>query len=212
MRYARMLRARTLRARTLRARTLCVAALACVLLAACTGPGTRQETCQAGVSGCAAPGAPFSAEGRISVRYGDQSLSGKFTWSHNASRDELGLASPLGNQLARIVRDASGVVLTNSDRQSFRAADVESLTEARLGWRLPLAGLTDWVRGRPQGSGGQARRDEGGRLTELKEAGWVIEYSYGDPPGLPRRLILTYPPAQKPLEIRLVIDSWNALD
>jgi len=191
---------------------LWIIALACLLLAACAGPVKRQDTCGGGAAQCAARGAPFSAEGRISVKYGDDSLSGKFAWSHSAARDELSLASPLGNQLAQIVRDASGVVLTNSERQEFRAADVESLTEARLGWRLPLAGLTDWVRGRPQGDGGQARRDDNGRLAELRESGWVIEYSYGDPPGLPRRLILNYPGAEKPLEIRLVIDSWNALD
>jgi outer membrane lipoprotein LolB len=183
------------------------------LLAACTGPGpaSRPDACEADSPACAAIGATFAVEGRISVKYGDDSLSGKFTWSHTREHDEMSLATPLGTQVAQIVRDGAGVVLTNSRQEQFHAPDVESLTEKQLGWRLPLLGLADWVRGRARdGATAQARRDEGGRLAELKEEGWVIEYSYGDPPNLPRRLILNYPMAEKPLEIRLVVDSWNA--
>ena len=152
----------------------------------------------------------FATEGRISVRYGEQSLSGKFAWNHSTLRDELSLASPLGNQLAQIVRDGSGVQLINSRQERFTAPDVESLTQAQLGWRLPLAGLTDWVRGRPQGAAAQVQKDEAGRLLQLKEAGWVIDYSYAGTAALPQRLILNYPPAEQALEIRLVLDSWDA--
>jgi outer membrane lipoprotein LolB len=181
------------------------------VLTGCAGPGPRPGGCQ-DAAGCAAIGASFAVDGRISVKYGDQSLSGKFAWSHARDRDELSLATPLGTQLAQIVRDDTGVVLTNSRQEQVRAADVESLTESQLGWRLPLVGLADWVRGRAQaGAAAVARRDDAGRLAELKESGWVIEYSYGDPPELPRRLILNYPQAEKPLEIRLVIDTWDAL-
>jgi outer membrane lipoprotein LolB len=188
------------------------ASLVCALLAACAGPGPgRQDACESNGPACAAIGASFAIEGRISVKYGDQSLSGKFDWSHSQERDELNLATPLGTQVAQIVRDGAGVLLTNSRQEQYRAPDVESLTERQLGWRLPLVGLADWVRGRAQeGATAQARRGENGRLAELRESDWVIEYSYGDPPNLPRRLILNYTKAGKPLEIRLVIDTWSA--
>jgi outer membrane lipoprotein LolB len=152
----------------------------------------------------------FALEGRIAVRYGEESLSGKFAWTHAPARDQLSLATPLGNQLAQIVRDGSGVLLTNSRQEQYRAPDVETLTEQQLGWRLPLLGLTDWVRGQSQSPQSAAVRDPQGRLTELKEAGWVIAYTYNGADTLPQRLILGYPRAEKPLEIRLVVDSWSA--
>jgi outer membrane lipoprotein LolB len=186
------------------------AASAALLLAACAAPGSG--TGQGG--GAGRPTRPvdaqnFSLDGRIAVRYGEESLSGKFSWAHAPATDNLSLATPLGNQIAQIVRDAGGVVLTNSRQEQFRARDVESLTEAQLGWRLPLAGLVDWVYGRPGSAGAQAQRDAAGRLTQLREAGWVIDYSYADAGPRPQRLILSYPRAEKPLEIRLVVDIWG---
>jgi outer membrane lipoprotein LolB len=185
------------------------ALLLVVMLAACatqgpTGPvpappAAMQPAAQA-----------FAAEGRISVHYGEQSLSGKFAWTHAPQRDELGLATPLGNQLAQIVRDPSGVQLTNSRQERYSAPDVESLTEAQLGWRLPLAGLTDWVQGRSREVSATASRDGAGRLLQLREAGWVIDYSYAGAASLPQRLILNYPGAEQALEIRLVLDTWEA--
>jgi len=151
----------------------------------------------------------FDLDGRIAVHYGDESLSGKFTWSHAPESDQVSLATPLGNQLAQIVRDGAGVTLTNSRRERYSAPDVESLTDAQLGWRLPLTGLTEWVRGRAQGAGAESQRDPAGRLSRLKESGWVIDYSYAGAGRQPQRLVLNYPRAEKPLEIRLVIDTWN---
>jgi outer membrane lipoprotein LolB len=171
------------------------------------------------IAGCAAPGsqAPglervpngFAIEGRVSVRYGEESVSGRIAWTHTPDRDDLRLASPLGNQLAGIVRDARGVTLTDSDQARFDAADVETLTEQRLGWRLPLGGLIDWIRAR-SGSGGEAQRDGAGRLIRLREAGWNIEFAYADDTARrPRRLIMSHGREGQPLEIRLAIDNWN---
>jgi outer membrane lipoprotein LolB len=173
----------------------------------------------AAFAGCAAPGGPapapervanaFAIDGRVAVRYGEESLSGRIAWTHAPDRDDLRLASPLGNQLAEIVRDPGGVTLTDSAQSRFGAPDVETLTEQRLGWRLPLGGLIDWVRARP-GVGGDAQRDGAGRLTRLREAGWDIAFDYADDTArLPRRLIMGYDRSERPLEIRLVIDNWS---
>ena len=93
----------------------------------------------------------FTLEGRISVNYGTQNLSGKLRWAHSAASDDIALASPLGSQVARLVRDSTGVALTDSEQVTHRAGDAESLTQQRLGWRLPLTGLSAWVRGRTLG-------------------------------------------------------------
>lgn len=153
-------------------------------------------------------------EGRIAVRFGEDSLSGKLAWAHLAERDELSLASPLGNVLARIVRDAGGVVLTNSFQEQFRAVDAETLTERQLGWRLPLAGLAQWILARPSTAPGaglvEGERDASRRWQRLRQAGWEIDFDYeNDAATLPKRVVLNYSRADKPLEIRVAIDRWS---
>ena len=94
------------------------------------------------------------------MRYGEESLSGKIAWVHSSARDEISLASPLGNQLALIVREPAGVVAA-------------------------------------------------GRPTHVSEAGWEIDFDYDGEARLPRRLVMVFSRAERPLEIRLVIDAWS---
>lgn len=156
----------------------------------------------------------FELSGRIAVRYGGEASGGQLRWRHDRDGDEMLISSPLGQGVARILREGEAVTLTTANGREYHAADAEALTERVLGFRLPLAGLSDWVQGRPapeaQGPT-RARRDARGRLAELEQAGWRIEYlAYADAPDgheLPTRLRLTYPA----LELRLVIGEWRAV-
>lgn len=149
----------------------------------------------------------FALTGRIAVRYGDQASSGNLAWRHDAAADELLITSPLGQGVARIVRAHGTVTLTAADGRRYRATDAEALTERVLGFRLPLAGLADWVRARPaRGSPAQTRYNAAGHLAELDQSGWRIDYlAYEDGGKLPSRLVLTYPG----LELRLAITRWQ---
>lgn len=172
------------------------AAAACLLLAACGGTGFLQP----------AKDLEFELSGRIAVRYRDDAGTGNISWRHARARDEMLLTSPLGQGIARLVRAGNEVTLTTQQGQDFRAADAEALTEQVLGFRVPLAGLADWVRARPAPSPAPTleRRDAGGRLAELEQSGWRIEYQeYQD--ALPSRMRLTYPG----LELRLAIAEWK---
>lgn len=183
---------------------LVVALIALSFLAGCaTTPAPKAPAANAGPPVAGA----FALEGRISVHYGEQNLSGKFTWEHTPATDDVGLASPLGTQMAQIVRDEHGVTLTDSNQRKFHARDVESLTQSRLGWRMPLAGLTDWVHARPHGADAKIERDGAGRPGILREDGWVIEYGYSGGDKLPQRLFLNYTLSEQPLDIRLAIDT-----
>ena len=89
--------------------------------------------------------------------------------------DDLLLSDPFGQGVARIVRRDGLVNLTTSDQKVYQARDVEDLTEQVLGWRLPLAGLPDWVRGRAAaGAPAQTQRDSSQRLAELRQSGWLV--------------------------------------
>lgn len=167
------------------------------------------------LAGCAAPGfllsgadVEFELAGRIAVRYRDDAGSGYIAWRHGARADEMLLTSPLGQGIARLVRAGDEIVLTTQDGREFRAADAESLTEQVLGFRVPLLGLTDWVRGKPARAPApppdRQRSDAEGRLAELEQSGWRIEYlEYQG--SLPSRLKLAFPG----VELRLAISEWK---
>jgi outer membrane lipoprotein LolB len=148
----------------------------------------------------------FEFSGRIAVRFRDEASTGNIAWRHGQSGDEVLITTALGQGVARIVRTGGSVVLTTPDAAEHRAADAETLTERVLGFRLPLDGLADWVRARPGNGAFEARRDANGRLAELRQSGWTIEYlAWADDARLPSRLTLTYPG----IELRLAIAEWK---
>lgn len=147
-------------------------------------------------------------QGRIGIRTDEQSLSGNIRWQHRADRDEVLMTSPLGQGVARIVRDLGGITLEVPNQAVRHAPDAESLTREVLGYGLPVASLTAWLQARPvPGRVSEVTRDAAGRVSQLRQDGWVIDYlQYADDMSArPRKLVV----AREGLEIRLVADTWQ---
>lgn len=150
----------------------------------------------------------WTLQGRIGVKSADESLSGNMLWKHRADADDLLLTSPLGQGVARIVRDPSGVTLEVPNQPVRRAADAETLTRSVLGYGLPVSGLTWWVQARPAPDRAfEATRDSWNRFEQIRQDGWTINYLRyaNDAPDRPQKLVLT----REGLEIRLIVDSWK---
>jgi outer membrane lipoprotein LolB len=147
----------------------------------------------------------FDVAGRIAVRYGKDGFTGNLAWRHARRGDEVMISTPLGQGVARLVREGDAVQLITSEGREFRAADAETLTERVLGFRLPLEGLADWIQGRPS-PGAPARTETGddGRLRALEQSGWRVEFQEYQA-ARPQRLRLTYPG----IELRLVVAQWK---
>ena len=133
----------------------------------------------------------FDLAGRIAARYRDEAFTGLLAWQHTMSGDEMLISTPMGQGVARIVREGDAVMVSTSDGQNYSDRDGEALTERVLGFRLPVAGLADWVRGRP--------------APALEERGWKVDYQERDEQGRPLRLRVTYPG----LELRLAVSEWK---
>ena len=147
----------------------------------------------------------FDLSGRIAARHGADGFTGNLAWRHAPSGDEMLISTPLGQGVARIVREGEAVQLTTAEGKQYRAADAESLTERTLGFRLPLEGLADWVQGRPS-SDVPARVDKApdGKLRMLEQRGWQVEYQEYD--GVrPSLLRLSF----QGVELRLAISQWK---
>jgi outer membrane lipoprotein LolB len=152
--------------------------------------------------------AAFSLEARFSLRHEDKSYSGRLSWQHAGVNNELLLTSPFGQGLAEITTSANGARLTTSDGKTYSAADAETLTQQVLGYLLPLAQLTEWVRGQVLDADVISERDVHGRPLRLRHKDWSIDYGYGsdDPQALPDRI---FAERAGGLELRLRIDEWT---
>ncbi len=133
----------------------------------------------------------FSLAGRIAARHGKESFTGSISWRHARGGDELLISTPTGQGVAQILRQGDAVLLKTAEPREYRSNDAEALTERVLGFRLPIEGLADWVRGRP--------------APDLESRGWKIEYQEYDAERRPIRMRLTYPG----VELRLAISQWN---
>jgi outer membrane lipoprotein LolB len=170
---------------------LCIATAA--VLGACAGLPEH---------GAPPPGG-FELSGRVAILHAKDSGSARIFWRHSDDADEMLITSPVGQGIANITRAGDRFRLVTGDKKEYRAADAESLTEQALGWRLPLAGLADWVQAR-------ASADRPAEVTgraedglEIRQDGWRVTYQEFRE-GRPFRMRL----ARQDIEIRLVVDQW----
>lgn len=194
-------------------RNLC-ALLLLLSIAACSPIATKPSTNQAAVSlnqkhlASLANIQSFSLKGRIGITTNPRGFSGGIAWQHTIANDNIDIFSPLGGKTANIVKTPSEVILTSQDGHSIKAQDAESLTEATMGWRLPLNGLSDWVLGKPTKSRiDDSTWDENGWLTTLKQDGWDINYeNYTETNGifLPKKVLLK----SDKVNLKLIVDEW----
>lgn len=150
----------------------------------------------------------FSLKGRLGVVTNPRGFSGGIEWQHQTANDNIDIFSPVGSKVANIAKTPSGVTLTSQNGHTVKANDAESLTEATLGWRLPLNGLNDWAIGRPTASKIEAASwDDAGRLLTLKQDGWDISYeNYAETNGvfLPSKIVLK----SEKVNLKLLVEKW----
>ncbi len=146
----------------------------------------------------------FELSGRVAVRHGKDAASGRIFWRHSDDSDELLITSPIGQGIARISRERDQFRLVTGDNREYRARDAESLTEQALGWRLPLAGLSDWVQARASPGRPVEMRGDADQGLELRQDGWRVAYEEFRG-GKPYRMRLT----REDLEIHFIVDRWT---
>ncbi len=185
-----------------RAATFALLAAALVVTGCATPPVARTPQRAAG-------DAPFTVEGRLSARRGNEAFSGNFQWTHAPPSDALVVTSPMGQQIAEITGDSSAgrVEVRGANGVRDEAADWATLTERTLGAPVPVDGLAVWMQGLVQpDTPHDQERDAAGRVSLLRQDGWQVAYGYADATSArPVRLSLT----RADIEVRIVVDRWQ---
>lgn len=168
-------------------RALGACALALWLAACAMVPAPREMPVLQGVP------ASFEMSGRLSVRVADRSEIARLRWTREAGRDLWVIASPLGNEVARIESGPQGATLSGSVNES--APSFAELTEKLLGVPLDPAELAAWLHGRvpAEAPGGWTVA-----LDETQRAGSV---------DLARRLTAS----RGDVRVRVVVDDYRAI-
>ncbi len=150
----------------------------------------------------------YRLEGRISVRAAEQGFSGGIVWQSSGGRQDILLRTPLGQGVAEVHVDAAGAGMTDSAGKQYQADSGEALVQQAIGVALPLAGLAHWLRGQPDPARPFSGQPDGyGGWLSLEQDGWHIEYGQAFAgTRLPKRLSAH----RDDLEIRLVVDAWQA--
>lgn len=132
----------------------------------------------------------FALTGRLALRLAERRHHVNIDWRHTPHDDNILLATPLGQGVAELVRDASGARLTLADGRRHVAEDWNALAQEMFGVTLPLDGATRWLLG---------------DLTDT--GGWrvvILDREHGAPDGLPTLIELK----RDDIEVRLKIDEW----
>ena len=137
----------------------------------------------------------FEMTGRLAMRRGQESEIAQLRWTRHGGADTWVLASPLGNEVARIESNARGATLYQASGGGAQADSFEELTDRIFGVALDPAALAQALHGEvPRGV------PEGWRFTidETQPAGNVA---------LAKRLTVT----DGRTVVKLVVDTYQAL-
>jgi outer membrane lipoprotein LolB len=132
------------------------------------------------LAGCASVKTAPDLAGRLAVRVDSsppRSFAADFDLRGNAERGALALTGPLGATLADVRWQPGEATMTDAQGER-RYATLDALSQDLLGEALPLAALTDWLRGRPWPGAPSQATAEG-----FEQLGWRIGLA-GLPDGL----------------------------
>jgi outer membrane lipoprotein LolB len=151
----------------------------------------------------------FSLQGRFTQVGGS---GGSLRWQQRADGQfELQLSGPFGAG-AIAMNGTTERVEVRSKQGTQIASNPQQWMLENLGWTLPLDKLRSWALGRPAaGAIEHYELDEAGQLTLLQQNQWTVRFDRYKTVGslaLPGRIEAE----QGEVQLRLVIDRWDALD
>lgn len=98
--------------------------------------------------------------------------------------------------------------MTLADGRRSEAASPVELAQSVLGVEAPFAQLPRWITARPDASAQVRQVDAVGRVRQLVDQGWVVDYlDYMDdsPTALPRKVDIH----RGDTRLRVIVDAWN---
>lgn len=149
--------------------------------------------------------------GRVAVSQDDSAWNLNLEWQQDGDEYEIILNGPFGAGKVKLIGNAYGVLLRDSDEKVFYADNAQTLLLEHTGVNMPVDGLRYWIIGltSPQQQKTPVL-DAEGRLDYLEDANWQVRFKrYTDVSGmqLPSKVFILEPHSD--IDVRLVVDNWK---
>ena len=192
-----------------------VALVLCMLLAGCAAPRVKTVVPDSAMlAGQAAREHELAAKpdwqlaGRLGVSTGKDSGSGSLQWKQDGEAFRFSVHAPVTGKTWVLTGDPRHAVLEGLRDRPVEGDDAATLLERELGWHVPVAELSAWVRGaRARGEAKVEFREDGLPATIVQD-GWKIEYPDYDTtrtPPLPRKVFAS----RGDYRVRLAVSEWQ---
>ena len=149
--------------------------------------------------------------GRIGVRDDRESHSSRIRWQQRGDDYVINLWGTLNAGATEITGEPGRVVLQQEGKDPLTADTPEQLVYEQLGYELPVAQLSYWVKGIPApGASSEPAFDIDNRLISLQQSGWQVEYlgyTNYETESLPTRIRIH----KSPLRLDFVRLDWTLL-
>jgi outer membrane lipoprotein LolB len=146
--------------------------------------------------------------GRLSMDDGVDGGSGRLNWHAVPAGDRLEFRGAMGRGSWRLSVTPGEAMLEKGDGTRTRAASVDELIQAEIGWQVPVDALRWWVQGLAAPGVQQGRELDGsGLLRRLEQRGWTVgfeRYQLVGKLAMPSRLEAV----KAPYRIKLAVSRW----
>lgn len=149
----------------------------------------------------------WGLQGRLGVSDGRDSGSGTLKWTQQGAQFRFSVHAPITGKTWVLAGDADHARLEGL-REHPIDGEAAVLLKRELGWQVPLAELTDWVRGMRAPGTAQIRFRGDGLPAVIEQSGWTVEYPAYDEtrdPPLPSKVFAT----KGDFKVRLAIRQWT---
>lgn len=119
-------------------------------------------------------GATYLVEGKIAVRNEATSQTANFRWRQAGEGFDIEIWGLLGQGRTRLIGNARDVTVIRGD-EVLAAGQPDEVMTYHLGFSLPVAVMSAWLRGQPFGRPREQVIDDEGRITAFNERGWQVE-------------------------------------
>jgi outer membrane lipoprotein LolB len=147
--------------------------------------------------------------GRIGVRDEREAHSSRIRWRQHDDEYVINLWGALNVGATEITGSPTLVTLQQEGKEVLMAATPEQLVAEQLGYELPVAQLSYWIKGIPApGSSGVPSFNEENHLIALLQDGWTVQYmayTNYDTESLPTRIRIE----KSPLRLDFVRLDWT---
>ena len=195
----------------LRARACALVACALVL-AACAAPRVKTDDAMLARQGererVLASQPNWQLQGRLGVSNAKDAGSGSLQWKQDGDAFRFSVHAPVTGKTWVLAGDGHRVVLEGLRDQPVEGTDAAALLDRELGWKVPVAQLTEWVRGARAKGEAQIEFRSDGLPAVIQQDGWKIEYPDYDEthqPPLPRKVFAS----RGDYRVRLSVSEWH---